>query len=460
MHEPAFTSINPATGLRIADYRQDDSDTIAAKLGRLSSSWTEWAGKTVHERAACIQQLADALERDCEALAQLITAEMGKPIRQARAEVEKCALLCRHNAMHGVTSLQPQTVDLDGRKALIRFDPQGVILAIMPWNFPFWQVIRFAVPVLLSGNAVAIKPATSTCGCAIALLQLMHQTGITACDCLFTDEPQTAEIMADKRITGISLTGSREAGRSVAAQAGRHLKKCVLELGGCDPYLVLADADLTLAAEKCVASRFNNSGQTCIAAKRWIVVDAVYDEFRQRVITLIKALVSGNPAQDETAIGPIARADLRERLHRQVRQSITAGASRILGGIIPPGDGFYYPPTLLEGVEPGMPAFDDELFGPVASLIRAADEVAAIRLANHSSLGLGAAIFSADRNRAMTIAARLEAGNIAINDSVSSDPRLPFGGIKESGYGRELGAFGMMEFVNIKTVVCGRASNG
>lgn len=455
VHERPFTSINPTTGQRIADYPQDESDEIAAKLTRIGSAWRAWADKPARERAACILQLAHALENDCETLAQLMVSEMGKPIRQARAEIEKCVLLCRHTAMHGAAALQPQTIDLDGREAVIRFDPLGIILAIMPWNFPFWQVIRFAIPALLSGNAVAIKPATNTCGCAIALLRLIHQAGINACDCLFSDEQQTAEVIADKRIAGISLTGSREAGRCVATQAGRHLKKCVLELGGCDPYLVLADADLDLAAEKCIASRFNNSGQTCIAAKRWIVEDAVYDAFRQRVITLIKALVTGSPEQDKTVIGPIARADLRERLHQQVRQSISAGARCIVGGIIPPGEGFYYPPTLLEGVEPGMPAFDDELFGPVASLIRAADEAAAIRLANHSSLGLGAAIFSRNRNRAMSTAASLEAGNIAINETVSSDPRLPFGGIKESGYGRELGAFGMMEFVNIKAIVCG-----
>jgi len=453
--ETRFTSINPANGLVIASHEQDDDAAIERKLSGISTGQAAWAGQSVAHRAACLLRLADALDTHNDRLATSMVLEMGKPIRQARAEVRKCASLCRYTAETGPAALQSEPVEMDGRQALLRFDPLGCVLAIMPWNFPYWQVVRLAVPTLLAGNAVMIKPAPNVRASAAALVELFHQAGIPVIENIYCDNAQTVAVIADPRIAGVSLTGSRRAGKAVAAQAGKYLKKCVLELGGSDPYLVLADADLVLAVDRCVAGRFNNSGQTCVAAKRWIVVDALYDLFRTAVLTRLAALRSGDPMQADTDLGPLARADLRETLHRQVQQSIAAGASCTMGGRIPAGAGFYYPPTLLEQVAPGMPAFDDELFGPVAALIRAADDEEAVRLANDSRLGLGAAVFSRDIDKALAIAGRLQAGNVAINDFVRSDPRLPFGGVKESGYGRELATYGMLEFVNIKAVVCG-----
>ena len=455
MTESRFTSINPMNGQLIGSYSEDSAEAVESKLTAVYAARSDWVRQGVEHRAAALLRLAEALEANIEPLARSMVLEMGKPIRQARAEVRKCATLCRYTCQHGPADLRPQQVDLGGRQAMVRFDPLGCVLGIMPWNFPYWQALRLAVPTLLAGNAVLIKPAPNVLASAEALLSLLHQAGIPVIENLRTGNARTAAVIADPRIAGVSLTGSRTAGRAVAALAGRHLKKCVLELGGSDPYLVLADADVTLAAERCVAGRFNNTGQTCIAAKRWIVVDAVYDAFRTAVLERMTAMKSGDPMLDKTQLGPMARADLRIALDTQVQQSIAAGANCTLGGVIPDGEGCYYPPTLLEQVRPGMPAFDDELFGPVAALIRAADDEDAVRLANHSRMGLGAAVFSADAEKALSIAARLEAGNVAINDFVRSDPRLPFGGIKESGYGRELATYGMHEFVNIKTVVSG-----
>ncbi|EAU55297.1 succinate-semialdehyde dehydrogenase [Mariprofundus ferrooxydans] len=442
-------------GQLIGSYCEDSAEAVESKLTAVYAAQPDWVRQGVEHRAAALLRLAEALEANIEPLARSMVLEMGKPIRQARAEVRKCATLCRYTCQHGPADLLAKQVDLSGRQATVRFDPLGCVLAIMPWNFPYWQTLRLAVPTLLAGNAVLIKPAPNVLGSAEALLELLHQAGIPVIENLRTGNARTASVIADPRIAGVSLTGSRTAGRAVAGLAGRHLKKCVLELGGSDPYLILADADVTLAAERCVAGRFNNTGQTCIAAKRWIVVDAVYDAFRTAVLERMTAMKSGDPMLDNTQLGPMARADLRIALDTQVQQSIAAGARCTLGGVIPDGEGCYYPPTLLEKVRPGMPAFDDELFGPVAALIRAADDEDAVRLANHSRMGLGAAVFSTDAEKALSIAARLEAGNVAINDFVRSDPRLPFGGIKESGYGRELATYGMHEFVNIKTVVSG-----
>ena len=450
-----FTSMNPANGQMIASYGQDDAAAIERKLTGVCAAQPAWERQGAAHRAASLLRLADALDANIETLASSMVLEMGKPIQQARAEVKKCTALCRYTGEYGPAGLQAQHVDMDGRQALVRFDPLGCLLGIMPWNFPYWQALRLAVPTLLAGNAVLIKPAPNVHGSVAGLLNLFHLSGIPVIENLYASETQTAAVIADPRIAGVSLTGSRRAGRAVAAQAGRFLKKCVLELGGSDPYLVLADADVMLAARRCVTGRFNNTGQTCIAAKRWIVVDAVYDVFRSAALALLAAFKTGDPMADDTDLGPMARVDLRASLHRQVEQSIKAGASCALGGFIPEGAGCYYPPTLLEGVKPGMPAFDDELFGPVAALIRAEDDEDAVRLANHSCLGLGAAVFSTDQDKALSIAARLQVGNVAINDFVRSDPRLPFGGVKESGYGRELAIDGMREFVNIKVVVAG-----
>jgi len=448
-----FVAINPATGEEIARKALDDIAAIEEKIERVARARQAWHGQSLLQRAAALRQLADALESEADQLAGIMTLEMGKPLAQAKGEVSKCALLCRHVAEHGPRALESRPVDMGEAEGLICFEPLGLLFGIMPWNFPYWQVFRFAIPSLLAGNGILIKHAPNVPGCADALVRLFHEAGIAAFEHLAIDTDQAADVIADPRVAGVSLTGSRRAGRAVASEAGKHLKKSVLELGGSDPYLVLDDADIGQAASVCTTSRLLNAGQTCIAAKRWIVVDAVYEAFRSAVIEQLNKAVLGDPTDAATTVGPMAREDLRAALHHQVQESIAAGAVCLMGGELPSGPGFYYPVTLLEGVQPGMPAFDDELFGPVASLIRATDAEDAVHLANHSTYGLGAAVFSKDKKRALHVAGQLQAGNVAINDFVKSDPRMPFGGIKESGYGRELSDFGMHEFVNIKSVV-------
>ncbi|MDX8402053.1 MAG: aldehyde dehydrogenase family protein, partial [Mariprofundaceae bacterium] len=445
-----FIAINPATGEEIRRLPFDDAAVVERKIAAACAAQQAWRAAAVETRASALVRLADALDAGADALARTMTAEMGKPIVQARAEIGKCALLCCHVARHGPAMLPPRSVAMeDGAHAWIRFEPLGVLLGIMPWNFPFWQVFRFAALPLLAGNGILIKHAPNVPGCAEALVRLFHAAGIEAFGHLAIDVADVAAVIADARIAGVSLTCSRRAGRAVAELAGRHLKKSVLELGGTDPYLVLEDADIASAAAACVDGRLLNSGQTCIAAKRWIVVDAVYESFRAAVIERLEQAVPGDPMDETTTVGPMARLDLRRHLHAQVERSIAAGTRCVMGGSIPEGPGFHYPVTLLEDVRPGMPAFDEELFGPVAALIRAADADQAVALANRSDYGLGAGVFTRDTARGLAIAERLEAGNVAVNDFVKSDPRLPFGGIKQSGYGRELTEFGLYEFVNI-----------
>ena len=448
-----FIAINPATGEEIERRALDSSALREQKIATIAHEQQSWQTLSLEARGACLIRLAGLLQQQQARLARIISREMGKPLKQAEGEIAKCALLCRHVAGHGAAALTTIAVPMDAGRARIQFEPLGVLFGIMPWNFPFWQVFRFAVPALFAGNGILIKHAPNVPGCAAAITELFHAAGINAFEHLYIDTEMAADVIADARIAAVSLTGSRRAGRAVAACAGRHLKKSLLELGGADPYLVLADADLDRAAQACVAGRLLNSGQTCIAAKRWIVVDAVYDAFRDKAMQQLAAAVVGDPMAPSTTAGPMAREDLRRTLHAQVEQSIDAGARLILGGSLPEeGPGFFYPVTLLENVVPGMPAFDEELFGPVACLIRAADEEEAVHLANQSDFGLGAAVFSRDTRRALEVAARLQAGNVAINDFVKSDPRLPFGGVRQSGYGRELSEFGMREFVNIKSV--------
>jgi len=448
-----FIAINPSTGEEIARRTLDSAIELEHKIATVCQQQYAWNALNLEARARALATLAELLEQARTRLARIMTCEMGKPLAQAEAEIAKCILLCQHIAAHGEKALAPKQVPVETGQARLQFEPLGIVFGIMPWNFPFWQVFRFAVPVLFAGNGILIKHAPNVPGCAAAIVELFHAAGIKPFEHLYIDTKMAREVIADRRIAGVSLTGSRSAGAAVAAAAGQHIKKSVLELGGSDPYLVLADADLELAAHTCCAGRLLNSGQTCIAAKRWIVVDTVYEAFREQASQALSDAVVGDPMDAITTVGPMARADLREALHRQVRQSIAAGAKPLLGAEMPDGPGFYYPVSLLENVCPGMPAFDEELFGPVACLIRARDERDAIRLANLSDYGLGAGVFSRDVDRAMIIANQLQAGNVAINDFVKSDPRLPFGGIKQSGYGRELSDFGLREFVNIKTVV-------
>jgi succinate-semialdehyde dehydrogenase/glutarate-semialdehyde dehydrogenase len=380
--------------------------------------------------------------------------EMGKPIAQGEAEVDKCALTCEYYAEHAEAMLAEQPRQIDAARSYVRFDPLGPVLAVMPWNFPFWQVFRFAAPALMAGNAAVLKHASNVPRCALQIEEVFGDAGFprglfaTA----LVGSAAVGGLIADPRIVAVTLTGSEHAGRQVAERAGRELKKTVLELGGSDPFIVLADADVAAAARTAADARLVNSGQSCIAAKRFIVVEPVADAFIARFADELRARRLGDPLARDTQVGPQARVDLRDDLHRQVAESVKRGARLVLGGEVPAGRGAFYPPTLLSAVDKGMPAFDEETFGPVAAVIRAKDEGDAIRLANDSQFGLGAALWTQDRARAERLAARIEAGAVFVNGLVKSDPRLPFGGIKRSGYGRELSEYGIREFVNIKSV--------
>jgi succinate-semialdehyde dehydrogenase/glutarate-semialdehyde dehydrogenase len=388
-------------------------------------------------------------------LATLMALEMGKPVRQGRAEIEKCAWVCEYYAEHAARFLAPETVATDARRSFVTFQPLGVVLAVMPWNFPFWQVFRFAAPALMAGNAGLLKHASNVCGCALAIEDVFTEAGFPrgVFKTLLVGSGAVEGIIAHGAVKAVTLTGSAPAGRAVARAAGEHLKKTVLELGGSDAYVILEDADIEGAAAICAAARLINSGQSCIAAKRFILPASRETEFTDIFLQKMITARVGDPLDEATDVGPLARPDLRDDLHRQVVNSIRDGASCLSGGAIPAGPGAFYPPTVLAGVRRGMSAYDEELFGPVAALITVKDEEEAIRVANDTSFGLGAAVFTLDLERGERIAAaRIEAGSCFVNSSVKSDPRLPFGGIKESGYGRELSHFGIREFVNVKTV--------
>jgi succinate-semialdehyde dehydrogenase/glutarate-semialdehyde dehydrogenase len=384
-----------------------------------------------------------------------MTMEMGKPVMGGVAEAEKCAWVCDYYAQEAERVLADQEVESDASRSFVTFQPIGVVLAVMPWNFPFWQVFRFAAPNLMAGNAGLLKHASNVPGCALAIEDVFREAGFP--DGLFRSllipGSRVDGVIENPLVRAVTLTGSTPAGQAVAAKAGAVLKKTVLELGGSDPYVILEDADLETAASVCATARLINSGQSCIAAKRFVVVEAVREEFEKRFVAAMAATKMGDPMEEDTVVGPQARTDLRDELHDQVVRSIDAGARCVLGGKIPSGPGAYYPPTVLTDVAPGMPAYVEELFGPVASVIPVPDEVEALRVANDSCFGLGAAVFTRDREKGTRIAREeLEAGACFVNAFVRSDPRLPFGGVKESGYGRELSPFGILEFVNIKTV--------
>lgn len=414
-----------------------------------------WAAVPVQERADQARQAAQVLLERKQELALLITREMGKPVRESRAEIEKCAWVCEFYADKGPGFLADELIPTNAWKSFTTCQPLGVVLGIMPWNFPFWQVFRFAVPALTAGNGAILKHASNVTGCGLAIESIFRQAGYP--DNLFrtiiASGSQVEDLIAQDTIQAVTLTGSEAAGSAVAAAAGKALKKSVLELGGSDPYLVLEDADLDMAAEKCAQARLFNAGQTCIAAKRFIVIGSVMERFVEKFRACMQKRICGDPEDAQTDMGPMARDDLRIELQDQVDRSLKAGAKLLMGGSIPSGSGYYYPPTILTQVHPGMPAADEELFGPVAAVMEAADPEHAISIANQSSFGLGSAVFTRDMRTAESVARRLEAGTCFINDFVKSDPRLPFGGIKKSGYGRELAREGIREFVNIKSVV-------
>jgi succinate-semialdehyde dehydrogenase/glutarate-semialdehyde dehydrogenase len=447
--------VNPASGETVDAYVEIGAEDIRERIAAADMTQLSWRKTRLSERADCLRKAAAILEGETDSLADTMAMEMGKPVGDGRAEIKKCAWVCRHYADEANRMLAPEQARTDAGKSYVAFTPLGVVLAVMPWNYPFWQVFRFAAPALMAGNAALLKPASNVPGCGLAAETILHKAGLprSLFQTLLIPSKRVRGIIEHPLVKAVTLTGSEAAGRSVAACAGKALKKTVLELGGSDPYLVFADADLDLTVEACAASRLLNTGQSCIAAKRFIVEGSVRKAFEERLLDRMKAVRSGDPLDEKSEIGPLAREDLRDTLHQQVRDSIDAGARCLLGGKIPPGNGFFYPPTILTDVRPGMPAFDEETFGPVAAIIPAADEKEAIRLANATRFGLGAAVFTKDIERGERIAAEdLEAGNCFVNDFVKSDPRLPFGGIKQSGYGRELSHYGIREFVNIKTV--------
>jgi succinate-semialdehyde dehydrogenase/glutarate-semialdehyde dehydrogenase len=447
-------SINPHTGQLIRSYQALSDTQVNDTLQAANNAFGGWKKSSFADRSQLMKAAGQTLRDRKEKLAGLMADEMGKVMRDGIAEVEKCATCCDYYAEHAEEFLEKQRIDSDAEESYVAFDPLGVVLAIMPWNFPLWQVFRFAAPSLMAGNVGILKHASNVSGCSLAIQDIFTSAGFPkhVFSSLLVESARVEKIIRHPIVQAVTLTGSTPAGRSVASKAGAELKKTVLELGGSDPYIVLDDADLELAVQTCVKSRLINAGQSCIAAKRFIVVQSLRDKFEQRYTEEFKAICYGNPRDETSDIGPMARADLRDDVHKQVQKSIEQGAKLLIGGEIPSRPGAYYPPTVLTGVKPGMVAFDEEIFGPVAAIIEAKDEQHAIMLANQSPFGLGAAIFTSDKAKADRIARQIESGSVFINTFVKSDVRLPFGGVKQSGYGRELSWFGIQEFVNIKTV--------
>ena len=452
----AIESISPVTGEKLETYPEMTRVAVNDIIRKTHEAFLTWRRLSFEERAQCLHVAAGILRTRAEIWARLMAREMGKPLRDGIAEAQKCAVCCEYFADNAAQLLAREPVKTEARTSFVTFNPLGVVLAVMPWNFPFWQVFRFAAPTLMAGNAAVLKHASNVPGCALAIEHILREAGFpeNLFRTLLIGNAQVDPLIEHPLVRAVTLTGSGPAGRAVARKAGEMLKKSVLELGGSDPYLVLEDADLELAASVCAKGRLINGGQSCIAAKRFIVVEPVRHEFEQRFVQKMKAARQGDPLSVDTEIGPLARHDLREALHRQVQESMRRGAKCLLGGDIPAGPGAYYPPTVLTDVAKGMPAYDEELFGPVAAVIPVTDEAHAVATANDSLFGLGAAVITRDRARGERIAAELlEAGCVFVNDSVRSDPRVPFGGVKDSGYGRELSGYGIKEFVNIKTVL-------
>lgn len=448
-------AINPATEELIHDYPETAEAEIANRLEMVQDAFQTWRRTPFSQRTERMRRLAALLREDRDGYAQLTTQEMGKPITQSRAEIEKCALVCDHYAGRAEDLLTPQPVETEAAKSYVRYEPLGPVLAIMPWNFPFWQVFRFAAPALMAGNVAVLKHAGNVPGTAKAIEELFVRAEFPAeamCAVL-VPSARVNEVIRHPAIRAVTLTGSDRAGAAVAEEAGRHIKKTVLELGGSDAFVILDDADPQAAAELATRARTVNSGQSCIAAKRFIVEEAVADQFEEAFINEMGRLKVGDPQEESTQMGPLAREDLLEALQDQVDRTVEAGGDLKIGGRRREGRGYFYEPTVLSGVQPGMAAFDEETFGPVAAVIRARDANDAIELANRSPYGLGACIFTGNPDRGEQLAPQIDAGCVFINEMVHSDPRLPFGGVKRSGYGRELADVGIREFVNIKTVL-------
>jgi succinate-semialdehyde dehydrogenase/glutarate-semialdehyde dehydrogenase len=458
----AIATINPATGQLVARRESLSAREIERKLAAAEAAFRVLRDWTFEQRGACLRRTADLLESGKRDLARLAVLEMGKPIRQAIAEVEKCAWACRYYAEHGARHLVDEVIETDARRSLVRYEPLGVILAVMPWNFPYWQVFRFAAPALMAGNAALLKHASNVPQVALAIEDLFARSGFPAgaFATLLIDAGRVEEIIRDDRIRAVTLTGSEPAGRAVAAAAGRAIKKTVLELGGSDPFIVMPSADLSQAAAVATQARVQNNGQSCIAAKRFIVAHTVADAFERELVARFASLRVGDPMDETTDVGPLATRAGLEELERQVASLVEAGGTVLVGGRRLDGEGYFYAPTIVTGVSPDAPAAQEEIFGPVALLFRVADAREAVAVANATRFGLGASAWTNDPHEQDLFITGLEAGAVFINGMVKSDPRLPFGGVKASGYGRELSVFGIREFVNVKTVWIGPAHAG
>lgn len=456
MTDRTITTINPYTEDTLSTYDMMSDDQMIAALEACHAAFDDWRLTPLSHRAEVISRIGDVLTERKEDFARLMTAEVGKLLKDSRDEIDLCAGICKWTAQQGPETLADEHRSLqDGRQGIVTYSPVGVIYGIQPWNFPSYQAVRYTIANLMAGNGVLLKHAENCTGSGLMLREIFEAAGLPKN--LFTvlniDHEQSDTLIAHKLVRGVTMTGSAAAGSVIAKTAGEHLKKSVLELGSNDAYLVLEDADLDLAVHTCVAGRIYNNGETCVNAKRFVVTDAVYDEFVQRFMTAMKSVEMGDPALDETGLGPMARGDLRDTLHRQVRDSVDKGASIACGGTLPGGPGYFYPATVLVDVVPGMPAYDEELFGPVASVIRAKDDEDAMRIANDSRFGLGGGIFSKDVSYATELARRhFDTGMVFINHFNLATPEMPFGGVKDSGYGREHGGFGMREFVNVKAI--------
>ena len=449
-----YQSVNPVNGELIEHFDYWNDDQLENALACAEAASHTWRQTNFDERARLMRRLAAQIRTDKAHLAKLITLEMGKLYSEAQGEIEKCASVCDFYAEHGATFLADESIDSDAGSSFVAYQPLGVVLAVMPWNFPFWQVMRFAAPALMAGNVGLLKHASNVPQCALALEKLFDDAEFPAnvFQTLLIPAAQVAGVIADERVHAVTLTGSTPAGQKVASCAGQHIKKSVLELGGSDPFIVLDDADLALAVSNAVTSRYLNAGQSCIAAKRFIVTPAIADEFVAAFTQAVEKLEPGDPMSEQTTLAPMARPDLRDELHQQVINSIKAGAVGVTGCAPVDGPGAYYQASILDHVTPDCPAYSEELFGPVAIVIRAKDEADAMRIANESEFGLGSSIWTQDQQRGEQLARQVDAGAVFVNGMVKSDPRLPFGGIKQSGYGRELAQHGIREFVNAKTI--------
>ncbi|WKB80644.1 NAD-dependent succinate-semialdehyde dehydrogenase [Cellulophaga lytica] len=451
-----FKTINPATEETIAEYTYLSGDEATNKVEDCHEAFLNWKLKSLDERANIIKSIGKTLEKHKESYAQLMTKEMGKLLSQSYQEIDLCIAICNYTATEGIKQLQDEERPLyDGGKGTIHYSPIGVVYGIQPWNFPLYQPIRYSIASLMAGNGVLLKHAKNVTGCALKLKEIYEEAGLpkNLFQVLVIDHEVSDEIIANKYVKGITLTGSTPAGKHVAVKSAEVIKKTVLELGSNDAYIVLDDADINKAAKICADARIYNNGQTCIAAKRFIVVDSVYDKFKKQFVNILERMSYGDPTNDDFDLGPIARKDLREQLHEKVEKSVEKGAEILCGGKIPNTKGYYYPSTVLGNVTPGQPAYNEELFGPVASLIKAKDNTDAMRIANDSKFGLGGGIFSEDVDKAMDLAKNyFDTGMIHINSYGLAYPNMPFGGVKNSGYGREHGGFGVKEFVNAKAI--------